>query len=282
MISIYQNFYREDQRNRLDPAFISYDNSTSNVPEYYEFGPLLDLYESKKYLDAEYTGIVSYKFNRKTGISGTEIKDFIVNNPGYDVYFINPHPYLAYCYYNAWDQGECWHRGLKEVASIVLKELGIVNNIDNVPRHSMKNLCYANFWVGNQWFWSKYGEIMISLKKLINENVEIKSLLFEDTFHANDSAPLFPFLFERLFSTILSVNQNISYLAFPYSDDELFKSCFYEYEAIALKENKSLIDSLDDTNDFNSLRSFFDQSSSYFCEKTKKLLTENGIPLFLQ
>jgi len=171
---------------------------------------------------------------------------------------------------------------LKEVASIVLKELGIVEYIDDAPRHSSDNLCYANFWVGNHRFWSEYGEIMASLKKLISENKEIEKLLFEDTFHANDSAPLFPFLFERLFSTIISVNQNISYLAFPYSDEQLFKSCFYEYESLALKENKNFIDKLDKSKDFNSLRSFFDHSSLQFCEKTKKLLTENGIPLFLQ
>jgi hypothetical protein len=229
-INIYQNYFLKNQINRLDKSFIPYFN-TSSDPMLYEFGPISDLYESNKFKDADYIGLVSYKFNRKTRISGDDFKNFILQNPGYDVYFINPHPQLAYFYFNMWEQGEYWHSGLKEIASEVLNKLNLIKNVEQVPRQDHNSLCYSNFWVGNSKFWGKFGEIISKLKQLIYADKKLNQKLFEMTFHHNEyTSPFFPFFFERLFSTFILLNKDIKYLAYPYSKDEIINSCFFDDE----------------------------------------------------
>lgn len=277
-INIYQNYYLKEQEDRLDPSFIPYDNSRTTNPEYYEFGPILELYKTKKYLQSDYCGLFSYKFNTKTGISGEKFKKFIIENPGYDVYFINPHPYLTYCYYNIWEQGECWHEGLKEVAEIVLKEMGMINSINDISRHSLSMACYANFWVGNQMFWEKYGVIMEKLFHLIKSDVEIKEMFFSKTFHLNDKAVMFPFFFERLFTTVISLDKSISVCTFPYKKSEILNSCFYNYEKVQLENIIEWIDIEDKKNNYRVLKDFFARKSADFCLKTKILLKTNGSP----
>ena len=282
MINIHQLFFNEGQRSRLDSAFIPYDNSKNSNPEFYEFGPMLDIYRSGRYYDADYTGVVSYKFNTKTkGVTGEQFIRFVAENPGYDAYFINPHPYLVYCYYNVWDQGKCWHNGLKEAADIILKKMGITSSIDEVPRHTLDTTCYANFWIGNQKFWSKYGKVMENLSNLIQQDHAIHEMLFSDTFHANSTAPLFPFFFERLFSTIISLDKTLSTLPFPRNKQDILDSCFYEYEIFELSQSMDIVDKLDRENKEDELRSFFDQKSHFFCEKTKNLLQSTDMPSFL-
>jgi DNA-binding response OmpR family regulator len=64
-------------------------------------------------------------------------KIFFIAIPGYDVYFINPHPQLAYFYYNCWEQGEYWHEGLKKLSAKILKELNILY-IEPIQEHNIK------------------------------------------------------------------------------------------------------------------------------------------------
>lgn len=271
-INIYQNYYDDSQKDRLDHSFIPYDNTKSKNPEYYEFSPILNLYESQKYLESDFCGLFSYKFNTKTGITGDKFKNFIINNPGYDVYFINPHPQLAYFYYNSWEQGEYWHKGLKQVAEKVLYELDIMENINKIPRHDSNNLCYSNFWVGNEKFWSIYGSIILKIKKLIFSNIELRKELFKNTFHSNSNCPMFPFIFERLFSTFLSLNSEIKYLSYPYSKDEIYKLCLFE------RERNYLYCLWDKKINIKNLNEEFNNISNKHFEMTKEYFENYGLP----
>lgn len=271
-INIYQNYYHESQKSRLDSSFIPYNNSMSKNPEYYEFGPILDLYENKEYLNSDYCGLMSYKFNTKTNIEGSVFKEFILNNPGYDVYFINPHPQLSYFYYNSWEQGEFWHKGLKDYGEKILKEINFINNINSIPRQDNKTLCYSNFWVGNKDFWSNYGIWLLKLKEIILKEKD----LFKNTFHANGSSPMFPFLFERLFSTYLSLNNNIKYLSYPYSDSELINSCFFDEEKNYLI--KILNKNIDLEKNMYVLKNEYAIISTNHYEMSKNNFEMNGVP----
>ena len=96
-ISIYQNYYQPSQLVRLDPAFLPHDGTDNPSPELKEIALFrrvqrMGLFERGD----EIVGIVSHKFSRKTGIAGDAFKCFIRDNPGFDVYFINPFPQNAY------------------------------------------------------------------------------------------------------------------------------------------------------------------------------------------
>ena len=114
-VAIYQNYYLPEQKAYLDEQLIPYDG-TKNHPLYYEMGPTIELYKSGQYQAAEYVGMVSWKFARKTKISGKQFIDFIQCNPGYDVYLINPFPKLRYFYFNVWEQEEVCYPAYYDVA----------------------------------------------------------------------------------------------------------------------------------------------------------------------
>jgi hypothetical protein len=107
-IKISQIYYAQDHLAHLDEAFIPYDNSTPNRDGEFEIGVLQDNFLEKNHLDADFTGFVSWKFREKTGLPGNFFIDFIQQNSGYDVYFINPFP-TEIRFKNVWFQGDAYH-----------------------------------------------------------------------------------------------------------------------------------------------------------------------------
>lgn len=264
---IFQVYFKKEQETRLDSDFFPYDNSNSEN-RYYEFGPLLDIYENNKYKQSDYTGVFSYKFHQKTGISGSSFIRFVEDNPGYDLYIINPHCHLPYFYYNVWEQGEFWHAGLKKVAEKILKELQLCESLDEVGRHGADCASYANFWVGNERFWNYYGELLIKVSALVHEP-EYEKLLFGSTYHANSEASYFPFFIERLLSTVVSQNKKIKVLSYQFSRNDVQEACFFEEEINILDKATKL--KLTDINSYGEI-------SKEHYELVRKLIIEKGVP----
>jgi hypothetical protein len=100
-VKIYQSFYEDSQVPKLDRAFTPYDVRESPFPYLYETYWIMQIYDSGAYDEKEYCGLVSWKFNQKTGITGDRFLEFMERNPDFDVYFINPYPFLAYRFFNA-------------------------------------------------------------------------------------------------------------------------------------------------------------------------------------
>lgn len=267
-IGVHQVYFRDNQKNRLDPSFLEYDNSNVLHKDLYEYGPMLDIYERGIYKENDYTGVFSYKFNTKCNLSGKTFKEFVLANPGYDVYFINPYPQLSYFYNNVWEQGECWHPGLKKTANILLKKLNICNRIDEVPRHDIDLASYANFWIGNKFFWDSYGKILMEIGLLFKKE-EFKEILFKSTYHSNSTAPFFPFFIERLFSTYISLHTEIKCLAYSYTLRDIKGKCFFE-------EEKKLFDQVVSSN-ANDKRNINEVSLEH-CRVMNKLFKTRCIP----
>lgn len=273
-VNIHQIYFKEEQVARLDKAFIHYDNSLSENSHLYEFDVMLNLFKEKKLSDDDYLGVFSYKFGTKTNIKGEKFIRFMNDNPGYDVYFINPYPHYSYFYYNILEQGELWHHGLNAVCERLFKRIGVINDNSIIPRHSSKSLCFCNFWVGNKLFIDLFYSIMVKIKCLMETDKEIKDMLLSTTFHANGSAPLFPFMFERLFSILLSVRDEFSVLSYEHHDEEIYASCSYDFEREELRKRKLYIDRLDDSGLDSELKCFFDKESPKYHSKLRKKFEE--------
>lgn len=242
---IFQLYFDQSQLARLDPAFIPIDNSLAKDNRLYEFEKIYSIFKEGIYKSADFVGVVSYKFGSKTKITGHQFLSFIDKNPGYDCYFINPFPHLAYLSYNVWSQAEIFHPGISEIAGRVLSELDLVNGLNDVPRHNQRNLCYCNFWVGSGKFWYAYGDVLSKLSAVIAcATNERDSGLFKRTSHITP-APFFPFIFERLFSTFISLRQDLRCLAYSHTENEIMDACNYQHERTAIREIKSIVDACD-------------------------------------
>lgn len=252
-IAIYQIQYSNNVIGEFDSSFLTYDCRKNPESEKREIAHMLRFYEEVvlKQNSAKYFGLLSPKFSNKAKISGKSFIDWIDANPGYDVYFINPFPQLSYWNFNIWTQGEFWHPGLKDLSTALLNSAGYNFDIEDLPRNNNKTALYSNFWVANKKFWDSYMEF---IKKIIfaidNLSDSDKAKIFEITPHYT-SATFFPFIFERLFSTFLILEKNISYLSYKHEIDEIRDCCNNDMERFIINEWTEIIDSMDNTNKDN-------------------------------
>lgn len=216
-VKINQIYFKDEHEEHLDPAFHPYNNKENPFPHWAENYIIHNAYTNKLYLESDYSGYVSWKFQQKTTIDGETFINFIKDNPGYDVYFINPFPAEHYFYKNNWYHGESYHKGLFQFAESVFKNLNYNIDIEN-QIHKRDILLFCNYWVGNKTFWEEYMSFIqpiynyIKADKLTSD--ERKLLNKVNHYKINKGINLLPFFFERLFSTFLYINKNIKYLSY--------------------------------------------------------------------
>lgn len=251
--SIYQIQYSDDVVGEYDPSFLMYDCRKNPEADKREIAHMLRFYEEGIWKEKciKYFGLLSPKFSNKAKISGKSFIEWIESNPGYDVYFINPFPQLSYWNFNVWTQGEFWHPGLIDLANTIFKSAGYTFCIEDLPRNNNKTALYSNYWVANEKFWNAY---MTFIKKIIfaidNLSDSDKKKIFEITPHYT-SATFFPFIFERLFSTFIILEKNISFLSYSHGINEILNCCDNEMEHFIIKEWSGLIDNMDISNKDN-------------------------------
>ena len=245
--SIWQIQYDDDVLGSFDPHFLKYDCRDRPEAEKREIAHMLRFYDEgvAGSRGAVYYGLVSPKFTEKTGISGKDFVAWIDANPGYDVYFINPFPQLAYWNFNVWTQGERWHPKLIVLADKLLATAGHPIRINHLSRNTNDTAAYSNYWVGNKRFWDAYMTFVRSLDGAVdNLSRKNRSAIFSVAPHYA-KASYFPFVFERLFSTFLLLRNDIRFLSYPYETKAIYNKCQIEMERLIIREWGERIDAWD-------------------------------------
>jgi hypothetical protein len=205
-IKVFQIYYSPEQKSGLDPDFAAYDNS-GNSSRLFEFSVFTRLAQSNEVRSAKLWGAMSWKFGKKAGISGRQLKEEIIAHPGYDAYFCNPYPENEALYHNMWVQGELAHPNFMPLCAEVFE-------VSNLPTELLTSVqpssefSAANYFVANQSFWRAYigfvSRVLISADK--NLSPTAKRILYSSTadkFGAHAEASYIPFLVERLFTIFL-------------------------------------------------------------------------------
>ena len=222
---MFQNFYAPGQEKMLDPAFVPQDVIRDGRKDYWEIALFVRMYHSGQHLAAEYTGMVSPKFGEKTRISGADFLRFVERNPGYDVYFINPFPINAYYSFNVWEHGEICHAGLIAVAQDLFDRAGIQCDLASLGRNSHATLLYCNYWLGNERFWDRFIDLNLRLLRAAESlPPRARERLFALDPEYPDPVPILPFVFERVFSTLLLLDSSLKGCAYPLSRDYILQS----------------------------------------------------------
>jgi len=217
-INVHQIYYSESQKEYLADKFIPYYNPpTDKAKIWHETGVFIKEFMAGKIPEIGLTGYVSWRFPEKTGISSEEFLDFIENNPGYDVYFINPFFELADLYRNVWVQGEKHHPGVINLANDVLTKIGV--NFDFYQtRNDVNTLSYCNYWVGSCVFWNRYMTFIMGVHDAIVRMPRNEFQRFVDDAGYHTGVGYLTFIMERLFSTFLVMNTDIKSKPYIYSD----------------------------------------------------------------
>jgi hypothetical protein len=222
---MFQNFYAPGQEKKLDPAFVPHDGTRNARTDYREVALFVRMYHAGQHKAADYTGIVSPKFGEKTRISGADFLRFVERNPGYDVYFINPYPINAYYSFNVWEHGEICHAGLIAVAQDLFDRAGIQCDLATLGRNSHATLLYCNYWLGNERFWDRFIDLNLRLLRAAESlPPRARERLFALDPEYPDPVPILPFVFERVFSTLLLLDSSLKGCAYPLSRDYILQS----------------------------------------------------------
>lgn len=206
-LRLFQIYYRPEQQAQLDPAFEPYNNEGDKSP-LLEFNVFRKLAASELTRGAQLWGALSWKFSDKTGLSGTQLREIIASNPGYDVYYCNPYPGIEGLYHNLWLQGETTHPNFLILCRDFFRSAGLdLAALEELQPSSQ--FAASNYFVATPAFWQRYLAFIETAVARAEQNMSdiAKAMIHssaadERGLHAE--ASYLPFIIERLFGYFLT------------------------------------------------------------------------------
>lgn len=224
VLKIYQIYFNDSQLSSIDAIATPYFNA--ELTPYFENAVILKLLNDDAHRNCKYFGVLSYKFS-------TKVRDYM----GYSKRTNVKKPYLLSKevidkYYNAGYSLVCYlktgipisvHQSVYQTLQLILKLI----NKDHVVLTELKNSpIYCNYYIATPKLWDMYlNEYLIPTKKIMEENEEVKKLIWTDSKYAGNipkdvliekfGVPYYPqhtFIFERLINYFLSEHTEFKYI----------------------------------------------------------------------
>jgi hypothetical protein len=257
-VLVFQNVYGDHVISHLDPSFLPVEGRRNARTETREIGLFLRMFHTGLYCCAALTGIFSPLFKEKAKIPGIRFLEFIKQNPGHNVYFINPFPHNAYHTYNVWYHGELCHPGLFSLAEILFDRAGYDPKHLYEDRDSHATLLYSSYWVGDQYFWHAYMIMIIRLMTALDSMPKrLRDRYYSITSHRDwrnleaVQVSYLPFIFERSFSTFLHMNPWVRAKPYPITrQDILAQSYGGAFEREIVQTFGGVVDEIDKRKEY--------------------------------
>lgn len=201
-LKVFQIFYDAKSRFNLDGAFIPLDNSTDMGRDWYEFQAINALLESNSFKENDYLGVLSPRFQEKTGMVGDDVFR-VMSSTNADVVSFSPKFEAGVLYVNTFHQGEFRHPGFLRVVYEVFGEIGLsISTIDAV--HDQTRCIFSNYFVARYSFWRIWHHFALQIVNL-SESGRLKVVLNSYCAHRGrrDSYKMKIFLMERLVSAVM-------------------------------------------------------------------------------
>jgi hypothetical protein len=220
-IKVHQIYFEARQREFLASEFTPYLNETKDA--FYESGVFRREFAKKAHLSQKYTGFVSWKFEKKSFVTAGEFLQLQSENPGLDLYFVNPFPELIGKFKNVWVQGAESHPGLLMLAQRIFDHAGIKVKLLDI-QNTKNDLIYCNYWYSSQRFWQEYMAFCEPFYALFED----KNSEFYDEIRASakyhGGGTLIPFFMERLISTFLYLRPDITRSGYEWTPERIMTS----------------------------------------------------------
>lgn len=205
-VHLYQIQYDEKTKPKEDSGFKIFD--VRKNPEFLkrETAHLVRFYDEvvSQGGDNDFYGLFSPRFGEKTGLVAKNVKDFVDDNSGVDVFLFNPYPMLVNRHVNVLQHGEWMHPGLLRLASQMFIAAGINFDPTFEFKNTVENTIYCNYWVAKKSFFDVFIPFIKSNDKAIEDMPsEMRDQYFSDVKYYT-KACYYPFLFERLISFFLA------------------------------------------------------------------------------
>jgi len=213
---IFQICFEDRQLAEVDWDFTAFDNTSNKHPELREFHSFNRIIDEGHADGLDAWGVFGPRWQDKMRHSSKVIVEAIDNNPNADVWIFNHARVQDALTYNVWEQGEYFHKGIKQVVSAALKAGGYQTDaIDTIMTDAT---CYCSYFVATEKFWKEYIVFLKDMKEkleaLTGEDAEIYH--GSANYSRDPNLNMFPFIVERLFSTFLHMNTKFKVYSRPY------------------------------------------------------------------
>ena len=248
-IRIYQAYYKDEQKEKLDPEFTPFnntDNPVNNLYEHYIYHQVRKLAHAD---NLDWWGIVSWQWRSKLQDIEPEVMLKVIQQSAEancDVAIFNAYPTDQVYAYSVWEQGMWSHPYIGYLGQKILIEMGEHPELVCMP-NDISTYLAANYFAGNRKFWDDLLEFLdrfvAALDKLTPEDTAL--LRSSAGYEPNPSLDYSGFLCERMISTYLvkrRMENNIKISAWVPNDDHEIGNM--KEEAIAT-HNKELIQKWD-------------------------------------
>lgn len=202
-VYVFQIYFDEQTRRRLDPHFIPLDNSENLRPDWCEYWPIRWTLLNNQFSAGDFIGFLSPRFYEKTACTGQELLEK-VDSVDADVYSFSPFMEQAALFRSSFEQGDLAHPGLMDATERVFRRIGLDFDVRGaVFDHS--TTIFSNYFVARHEVWLGWLNIAEQIFAIVEKGEEeIGRRLAEATWHrGQQQIPLKVFLMERLISVVL-------------------------------------------------------------------------------
>jgi len=273
--NFYQIAYSDETLKPCNPSFKIFNQLHSPNFDRRETWHMINFFENVYVKDdGQFYALVSPKFIDKLKINFLDLKRFVEENRDKDLLIFNTDPKWTYFFFNSWEQGESFHKGLKQTANYLNE--GKNDFINFNIRHNKKVISYSNYWAGKYSFWKKFVEEL----KVANEKTKLLPDEKKNKFYAtaqNHTAPMYTFVFERLLTNFILKENDLNFGFYKYNFHQIIRSATNLTDKTILFKYMKIIDHLDSIEDFASI----DLLIRNIMEKRTKAKKQNLITNFL-
>jgi hypothetical protein len=228
-INIFQIYYDDATKEQVDPVFIPLENHGNPRPDWREYWPIRNYFLANDLNEDELYGFFSPNFRNKTHLTGQQVHDFIIANPGHDVYTFSPFIQEAACYLNTFEQGSRHHPGLAYLADHFLKSIDIQVNFEDLVMDFSSSV-YCNYFVAKPVFWKKWFAITENMFNIAeHKNNDLANELNNSTRYSKGPVDMKVFIMERVCSLILALDSGLSVASYDIAKMPWSHPLFYPY-----------------------------------------------------
>lgn len=217
-VVIFQIFFDEKSRKSLDPLAVPLFNPT--VSKYFENQIIGEVVEAMPQDVCDYLGVFSWKFSNKIPLSLEQVLEMMKDDAfSADVYTF----FGAVQAKNIWKIAERKHPGILEAAQVLLEEIGFEVAIETLATP----IVYQNHFIAKAMVYQRFvTEMLAPCLRMMTEsnNKKLHKLLGRNALYSPRSwspekvmgifskahPTLHPFVCERLLSTWLAINSDLS------------------------------------------------------------------------
>lgn len=236
-INLFTIAWSQENLKQADPDLKVLDNTENLRPDWREYWPIRNFLKNKSLNENEYYGFLSPKFFIKTGLTGSDVKTFINENPDSDVFLFSPQADMGAFFLNVFEQNEVFDPGFTSICQDLLDRLNYSTNINQLIMDS-RNIIFSNFIVAKPTFWRCWLDLCENIFNISesSENDLSDRINFTTTYPGSVSRKVF--IIERVASFLLATGK------FKCTSYDTFKCAWSALPTSKFKDEAILSDAL--------------------------------------